>query len=151
MNEKSLSVDKKSAKDIIDYISKKKPKTTRKGDIIVNGKSTSEFAYTLPRRLLKLNLENHRFTTAISTLKEERLNAGKDPDFDLTKKSDVEEIRNMLRGIEPSNTYRKTQYDKLFSFACFNKYPPLDMIQILELFFNPFHSKVTRYEPLILP
>lgn len=113
MNEKSLSIDKKSAKDISDYIAKKKCRTTRKGDIIVNGKSTLEYAYTLPRSLLKLNLENHRFTTAIRTLKDERMNGGKNPDFDLTKKSDVDEIRNMLRGIEPSNTYRKTQYDKL--------------------------------------
>jgi len=112
-NKNSIKMDKNNAKKIADYISKKKCKTSRKGDIIVNGKATLEYAYTLPREILKLNLYNHRFTTAMNTLKDDRLNSGKKPDFNLNKKSDIDEIRNMLRGISPSNKYRKTQYDKL--------------------------------------
>ena len=108
-----IKFNEKNAKEILDYISKKKCKTSRKGDIIVNGKATLEFAHTLPRSFLKLNIANHRFTTAMKTLRDERLDAGKSPDFDINKKSDIEEIRNMLRGVLPSNTYRKTQYDKL--------------------------------------
>lgn len=111
--DKEIKIDKKSAKLISDYITKNKCKTSRKGDIIVNGKSTLEYAHTLPRSLLKLNISNHRFTTAMSTLKDERSLAGKSPIFDTSKDSDVAEIRNMLRGISPSNTYRKIQYDKL--------------------------------------
>jgi hypothetical protein len=106
-------INKKLSKKISDYVQKNKCKTQRKGDIIVNGKSTLEYAYTLPRTLLTLNVSNHRFTTAMNTLKDERLDMGKSADFDLNNKSDVEEIRNMLRGISPSNTYRKSQYDKL--------------------------------------
>ena len=112
-NSIEIQIEKNAAKEISDYITKNKCKTQRKGDIIVNGKSTLEYAYTLPRTLLTLNVSNHRFTTAMNTLKDERLDAGKSADFDLNNKSDVAEIRNMLRGISPSNTYRKSQYDKL--------------------------------------
>ena len=111
--DKEIEIDKTSAKMISDYIAKKKCKTSRKGDIIVNGKSTLEYAYTLPKSFLKLNIFNHRFTTAMKTLQDERKQSGKSSIFDTNKESDVDEIRNMLRGISPSNMYRKTQYDKL--------------------------------------
>lgn len=111
--DKEIKINKTSAKLILDYIAKNKCKTSRKGDIIVKGKSTLEYAHTLPRSLMKLNISNHRFTTAMKTLQDERVLAGKSPVFDASKNSDVDEIRNMLRGILPSNTYRKTQYDKL--------------------------------------
>ena len=111
--DKKIEIDKASAKRISDYILKNNCKTSRKGDIIVKGKSSLECAHTLPRGLLKLNISNHRFTTAIKTLQDERELAGKSPHFDIRKDSDVNEIRNMLRGISPSNTYRKTQYEKL--------------------------------------
>lgn len=111
--DKEIEINKTSSKLISDYILKNKCKTSRKGDIIVKGKSTLEYAHTLPRSFLKLNIFNHRFTTAMKTLQDERVLAGKSPYFDTSKNSDVDEIRNMLRGISPSNTYRKTQYDKL--------------------------------------
>ncbi len=91
--DKEIKIDKKSAKIISDYIAKKKCKTNRKGDIIVNGKSTLEYAHTLPRSLLRLNISNHRFTTAMRTLSDERVQVGKSPDFDINKKSDVEKSR----------------------------------------------------------
>lgn len=106
-------MDKKAAQKISDYIKNNEVETTRKGDIIVNGKTTKKSAHLLPRSLLKLNIANHRFSTAIETLKQERKDTGKSPELNMGKKSDRDEIRNMLRGIEPSNTSRKTQYDKL--------------------------------------
>ena len=70
--DKEIKINKPSAKLILDYIVKNKCKTSRKGDIIVKGKSTLEYAHTLPRSLLELNISNHRFTTAMKTLQDER-------------------------------------------------------------------------------
>ena len=105
--------DKAAAEKISDYINNNSVKTARKGDIIVNGKIIQETAHTLPRSLFRLNIANHRFSTAIETLREERKEKGGTPDFDMNDKSDVDEIREMLRGVNPSNSERKTQYKKL--------------------------------------
>ncbi len=106
-------IDKKAAQKILDYIDTNDVETARKGDIIVNGKTEQKLAHTLPRSLLKLNIDNHRFSTAIETLRQERKEEGKSPELNMGNKSDIDEIRNMLRGINPLNSNRKTQYNKL--------------------------------------
>ena len=73
--------DKTAAEKISNYIKNNSVETTRKGDIIVDGKIIQKLAHTLPRSLLKLNIANHRFTTAIDTLREERKEKGETPDF----------------------------------------------------------------------
>ena len=105
--------DKKAAQKILDYITTNSVETTRKGDIVVTGVTTQKLAHKLPRGLLKLNVENHRFSTAIETLRQERKDTGQSPELNMSNESDRDKIRNMLRGIEPSNTNRQTQYKKL--------------------------------------
>lgn len=108
-----VQLDKRSVKIISDHVKKYNPKSKKTTYVIENGKSIEKTAYILPRQLLKLNPFNHRFTTALDEIIEERVDDNQSPDFDMSKKSDIDQIKDMLRGIHPSNPDRKTNYDKL--------------------------------------
>ncbi len=109
------TINKNNAKMILDFINKnKKCKINNSAGIVIeNGKKKSKPSFMIPRSLLKLNTFNHRFTTSMNTLRDERIKSGKSPEFDMNKKADVEIIRNMLRGIDPSNKDRHNQYNIL--------------------------------------
>ena len=113
-NDGKVPINKKNLKLISDYINTNKPKSKKTAYLIENGKSVEKTAYTLPRQLLRLNPANHRFTTSVHELIDERIDNNKPPNFDMGKKFDVEQIRNMLRGVHPTNPDRKTNYDNLF-------------------------------------
>ena len=109
-----VSINKKNAAIISDYVQKHNPVSKKTDFVIENGTFSEKTAYTIPRKFLTLNTANHRFSTSVHELIAERIEDGKSPDFDMTKKADVEQIRNMLRGIHPTNPDRKNNFDKLF-------------------------------------
>jgi len=108
-----VQLDKKRVKIISDFVSKYNPKSKKTTYVIENGKSKEKTAYTLPRQLLRLNPANHRFSTSVSELIEERIEDNKSRDFDMSKKFDIAQISDMLRGIHPLNPDRKNMYNKL--------------------------------------
>ena len=111
-----IPINQQSAKTISDYI-KKHPnmKSNRTAFVIENGKSSEKNAWTLPRQLLRLNPDNHRFTTAVSELIAERIDKNESAEFDMEKKEDIKQIRNMLRGLKPINVDRKEKYQKILN------------------------------------
>ena len=109
-----VPINKKNAKTISDFVKKHNPVSKKTDFVIENGKSVEKTAYSIPRKFLTLNTANHRFSTSVHELIEERIEDGKSPDFDMKKKFDVDQIRNMLRGIYPVNPDRKTNFDKLY-------------------------------------
>ncbi len=111
-----IPINQQSAKTISDYI-KKHPnmKSNRTAFVIENGKSSEKNAWTLPRQLLRLNPDNHRFTTAVSELIAERIDKNESAEFDMEKKEDIKQIRDMLRGLKPINVDRKEKYQKILN------------------------------------
>lgn len=112
---KVIDLDKKRTKIISNYVKKHNPISKKITYVIEDGTSVEKTAFTIPRSFLRLNPFNHRFQTSVSELIEERLQEKKSPDFNLDSKYDVEQLRNMLRGIYPINPDRKTNYDKLLN------------------------------------
>ena len=110
--EGTVPLDKQRVKIISNYISKQKS-TGRETDVVEQGQVKTKKAFWIPRDLLRLNPYNHRFTTSLRDLINERVDDGLSPDFDLSSKEDVKQIRNMLKGIHPPNPERKSNYDTL--------------------------------------
>lgn len=108
-----MALDKKRTRIILNHIKKHNPTSDKSAVVIENGKPTKKTSMSLPREFLRLNPFNHRFTTSLQEIIDERIENNKSKNFNMDKKEDIEQIRNMLRGDHPTNLDRKNSYKKL--------------------------------------
>ncbi len=80
---------------------------------IFEGEVVTRETYRIPRKLLHLNVRNHRFTTEWDNLKVDRQRANKDQEFNLSDPDDVEQIRAVIRGEIPHNKTRGDNFRDL--------------------------------------
>ena len=117
--EKQVTVNQKRADAITEWI-KLNPKMATENILVQNqipierhGREEFQIVYRLPRALLRLNPDNHRFATDWDNLKADRRAQGKKGELNLEDEADVKEIRDVLTGVSPPNSDRITSFDVL--------------------------------------
>ena len=116
---KKVGVNQKRADAITTWIRKNKKIATEniyvQNQLAIEkqGKETYVKVFRLPRKLLRLNPDNHRFATDWENLKADRIAAGKKGDPNLEDEDDVQEIRDVLTGENPPNNDRINTFDAL--------------------------------------
>ena len=113
-----IRIDEKRGNAIDQYIRNNKELAARvysaaQVDIEVRGKPDVAHVFRLPRKLLTLNPENHRFATDWANLKIDRVTQGKKAEFDLDDDDDIQEIRDVLTGVNPPNEPRAQTFKAL--------------------------------------